>query len=151
MSKPASNSPFEIDFSKFAEMSKMAGNFKLPFFDTEAFMGTCRRNMEAMASVNQAAIETAQIIARRQADLMRQSFEETTSLMNAIMSCPTPEEKVMRQAEASKAAIEKYVSTAREFADTVGKYHSKALDTVGTRMTESVEELRGIIKNNKAA
>jgi phasin family protein len=123
----------------------------MPFFDVEALMSTYRRNLEAMASVNQAALETAQTLARRQADLVRQGFEEATGLINAVLSSPTPEEKVMRQAEASKAAVEKYVTTARDFADTVNKYHSKALETVSTRVNESVEELRGIIKNGKAA
>jgi phasin family protein len=82
---------------------------------------------------------------------MRQGFEEATSLINALVASPTPEEKVMRQAEASKAAVEKYMETAREFADTVNKYHAKAFDTVSTRLNESVEELRGIVKNGKAA
>ena len=151
MSKPAANPFFEADFSKFADMSKIVSDFKIPFFDTEALMSTYRRNLEAMVSVNQAAMETAQTLARRQADLVRQGFEEATGLMNAIVASPTPEEKVMRQAEASKAAVEKYVANARDFADTVSKYHAKALDTVSTRMNESVEELRGIIKNGKAA
>lgn len=151
MSKPMSNPFFEADFSKFADLSKMVGEFKLPFFDAEALMSIYRRNLEATVAVNQAALETAQTLARRQADFVRQGFEEATSLINALVASPTPEEKVMRQAEASKAAVEKYVANARDFADTVNKYHAKALDTVSTRLSESVEELRGIIKNGKAA
>jgi phasin family protein len=151
MSKPASNPFFEADFSKFADMSKIMGDFKFPFYDTEALMSTYRRNLEAFAAVNQAAIETAQTLARRQTEMVRQGFEEATGLINAVLSSPTPEEKVMRQAEASKAAVEKYIATARDFTDTVSKYQTKALETVGTRVTESVEELRGIMKNGKAA
>jgi phasin family protein len=114
-------------------------------------MSIYRRNLEACVAVNQAALETSQTLWRRQADLVRQGFEEATGLINAIVSSSTPEEKVIRQAEASKAAVDKYLATARDFADTVNKYHSKALDTVSTRVNESVEELRGIIKNGKAA
>lgn len=114
-------------------------------------MGAYRRNMEACVAVNQAAFETFQALARRQADMVRQGFEEATSTINAVMSCPTPEEKMLRQAEASKAAVDKYVANARDFAETVTKCHSKAMETVSNRMTEGLEELRGMMKNGKAA
>ena len=68
MSKPAANSFFETDFSKFMDVSKMMGEFKMPNVNMEAIMACHRKNMEAFASVNQAAFETAQTIARKQAD-----------------------------------------------------------------------------------
>jgi phasin family protein len=131
------------------DVSKMMGEFKVPGYET--VMSACRRNMEAAAAVNQAAFETAQNIMRMQADLVRQGFEEATSVVNAIMSCPTPEEKVIRQAEASKAAMDKCIAGARNIADSVSQCHARTLETVSNRMSEGLEELRGIIKNGKAA
>ncbi|MDP9126666.1 MAG: TIGR01841 family phasin [Pseudomonadota bacterium] len=151
MSKPASNPFFEADFSKFMDVSKMMGEFKMPFFDAEALSNAYRRNMETVALVNQATLETVQTLARRQAELVRQGFEETTGIVNAIMSGSTPEEKMLRQAEASKAAVEKCIANARDFAETVNKCHTKTMETVSNRMAEGLEELRGIIKNGKVA
>lgn len=151
MSKPASNSFFEPDFSKMMDVSRMMGEFKMPSCDMEAMMSAYRRNMEAMAAVNQAAFETMQTIARRQADLMRQGFEEATGMINAVMSSPTPEEKVMRQVEASKAAMEKCMAGARDIAESVSKCQSRTMETVTNRMSEGLEELRGMMKNGKAA
>ncbi len=160
MSKPASNPFFEADFSKLADfsemmdmsnMSKMMGEFKMPFYDAEALMSAYRRNLETVAAVNQAAFETFQTVMRRQADLVRQGIEEATGIVNSVMSSPTPEEKVMRQAEASKAAMDKCLAGARDIAETVSQCQTRNFETVSNRLNEGLEELRGIMKNNKAA
>jgi phasin family protein len=152
MSKPVTNPFFEIDFSKFMDvskfmdMSKLMGEMKMiPCMNFEALMTAQRRNIEAFTAVNQAAFESMQALLRRQADLARQSFEETTSMMNTVMSCP-PEEKVMRQAEASKVAVEKCMANAREIAETLAKCNYQAMETVSNRMNEGLEELRSMMK-----
>jgi phasin family protein len=151
MSKPSANPFFETDFSKFMDFSKVMGDFKVPSFNYEALMTAQRRNIEAMTAVNQAAFESWQALARRQADVVRQGVEEAASLMNAIMSCPTPEEKVIRQAEASKAAVDKCMANARDITETLTKCNTRAMETVSTRLNESIEELRGIIKSTTQA
>ena len=57
----------------------------------------------------------------------------------------------MKQAEASKAAIDKCLANVRDIAETVAKCNTQALDTVSNRMNEGLDELRGIIKTNRAA
>jgi len=151
MSKPATNPFFEADFSKLMDVSKMMGEFKVPNFNFEALMNAQRKNIEAMTAVNQAAFESFQSIARRQAELLRQGFEETSNTINAVMSSATPEEKVIRQAEASKAAVEKCVANARDITETLTKCNNQAMETVSNRLNESMQELRDIIKTNKAA
>ena len=151
MSKPAANPFFEVDFSKFMDMSKMMGDMKMPSFNYEAIMGAMRRNVEVCTAVNQVAFESMQALVRRQAELGRQNFEEATAVMNSMMSCPTPEEKVIRQAEASKVAVEKCMANAREVAETVSKCNYQAMETLSNRMTEGLEELRSIIKPAQAA
>ncbi len=152
MSKPASNPFFEADFSKLMDvskmmdMSKMMGEFKMPAFNFEALMNAQRKNIEALTAVNQAAFESIQSLARRQAELVRQGLEETTGMMNAMMSSPSPEDKVLRQAEASKAAVEKCMANARDITETLTKCNAQAMETVSNRLNEGLEELRDIIK-----
>lgn len=143
--KPAANPFFEIDFSKFADFSKLAQDFK--GFSMEPLLAAQRRNIEAMSAVNQAAYEGMQAIARRQSDLMRQSMEDVAGLMSMMMSSPaSAEEKMMRQAEASKMAVEKCLANARDVAETVNKCNTQAMEVVSTRLSEGLEELRGIMK-----
>jgi phasin family protein len=145
MSKPAANPFFEVDFSKFADFSKLAGEFKAPM-NMEPLLAAQRRNIEAMTAVGQAAFESMQALARRQADAMRQGMEEAANMMSSMMTSPSPEEKVMRQAEASKAAMEKCIANARDIAETLSKCNTQAMEVVTNRLSESVEELRGMMK-----
>jgi phasin family protein len=92
-----------------------------------------------------------QSLIRRQADLMRQGMEDAASLMSAMMSCPTPQEKVMRHAEASKMAMEKYLANARDVAETLSKCNSQAMEAVSNRLNEGLEELRGMMKSRQEA
>jgi phasin family protein len=140
-----------MDMTKIMDMSKMMGEFKMPGFNVDVLMSVQRKNIEAMTALNQAAFESMQSIAHRQAELARQTWEDTSNFVNAIMSAPTPEEKVVRQAEASKAAVEKCMANAREIGETVAKCNYQAMETVSNRLSESLEELRGMIKNTKAA
>lgn len=151
MSKPAANPFFEADFSKLMDTTKLFGEFKVPGFNFEALAAAQRKNIEAITAVNQAAFESIQTIARRQAELVRQGFEESSSLLNAVMSSPTPEDKVIRQAEASKAAVDKYLANARDIGETISKYNYQAIETVSNRLNEGLEELRDIIKTTRAA
>lgn len=146
MSKPAANPFFEIDFSKFADFTKMASDFKAPM-NMEPLMAAQRRNIEAFTAVNQAAYESMQSLARRQMDMIRQGMEDMTSMMSSMMSSPaSPEEKVIRQAEASKAAVEKCIANARDVADTLNKCNTQAMEVVTNRLSEGLEELRGMMK-----
>jgi phasin family protein len=151
MSKPAANGFFEPDFSKFMDMSKMMGEFKMPTMNMEAIMASHRRNMEVCVAVGQAAFETMQAISRRQTEWARQGFEEATSMINAVMSAETPEEKVIRHAEISKAAVDKCIAQAREIAETVARTNSQAMETVSNRMSEGLDEFRDIVRSAKAA
>ncbi len=148
MPQSPANPFFETNFSKYADFSKTLSDFKVPTISYEAISATIRKNLETIASINQATFESMQSLTRQQADVVRQGLEEATALMNSIMSCPTPEEKVVKQAEASKVAIDKCILNAREIAETISKCNSKALETVSTRMNESLEELRGMMKKS---
>ena len=148
MSKPAAGMFFETDFSKFMDMSKMMSEFKLPLFNFEAMMSAHRRNIEAYTAVNQAAMEGWQALLRRQSDIMRQSLEDCSSLVSAVMASPTPHEKMIKQAEASKVMVDKAIANTRDLADTMTKANQRAMDTVSTRLSESIEELRGMMKTS---
>ena len=124
---------------------------KIPFFNFEALMAAQRKNIEAMTSINQAAFEGALSLMQSQAELLSQSFSEGTNLVQAIMTCKTPEEKAIRQAEASKAAVDKCLANARDITETLTKCNTQAMETVSNRLSEGLQELQEIMKEDKAA
>ncbi len=150
MSKPFTNPFFEADMSKLFNVPKFTGEMPMPQFSPEAFMTMQRKNVEAYTALAQAITESFQSLWRRQAEFMRQTTEEMTQTMSAIASCP-PEEKVVRQAEASKAAVQKCLTNVRDIAETIAKCNTQALETVSTRMTEGLDELRCIVKSGSHA
>jgi phasin family protein len=151
MFKPATNSIFEADFSKMMNPSKIMGEFKMPGFDMNALMEMQRKNVEMITTINQAIAENLQAFAHRHAEFMQQGFEEATNLMNAVMSASSPQEKVIRQAEASKDVVEKCIANARDATETLAKCNSQTIETISNRMTDGVKELQGLMKTSVAA
>ena len=151
MSKPFTNPFFEADMSKMFDMSKITGDMRIPQFNMEAAANLHRKNIESFTALNQAAFESFQALWRRQADVARQMMEETAQTIQAIVSTPSPEEKVLKQTEASKATMEKCLANARDVSETIAKCNAQALETVSTRFNEGMDELRGIIKTDRAA
>ena len=165
MSKPFTNPFFEADMfdvskmiggadmSKMFDMSKMMGDYKMPsmpqmpMLDMEGIVALQRKNMESFAAVSQASYESILALWRRQADSYRQVIEEMTQTMQTIMSCPTPEAKAIKQAEVSKAAMDKYLANLRDASETLAKCNSQAMETVGARVNESLSEMCGMVKN----
>ena len=140
-----------FDMSKFADMSKIFGDCRMPQFDPEAAFALQRKNIEAFTALSQAAYESIQSLCHRQAESYRQIIEEITQTTQAILSCPTTESKAIKQAEASKAALEKYLANLRDASETIAKCNSQAFETVSARLNDSMSELRGIVKKTDCA
>jgi phasin family protein len=176
MSKPAGNPFFETDFTKFMDMSKMmdmtkmmdmgkmmdmskmmdmgkmmGSDFKMPAFAPtqamESMMQLYRRNMEAMAAAQQMAWENTQEIARRQTDLARQNIESAANLMQTVITAQTPEEKVARQTEATKATMERCTANLKEVTDMMAKTQTQAMDAMNSHMCETLDQIQSIMKN----
>jgi phasin family protein len=156
MSKPFTNPFFEADMSKLFDvskfdMSKMGGDFRMPQLDMEAAFNLQRKNMEACTALVQATFESMQSLGQRQAGIVRQMMEEATQTVQSVITTQSPEEKVIKQAEASKMAMDKCLANVRDISETISKCNTQALETVSTRMNEGMDELRGIIKSSRSA
>jgi phasin family protein len=147
------------DMSKIFDVSKITGDWKMPqmpqmtqmpqmqMCDGEAILALQRKNIEAFTALSQATMETMQALWRRQADSCRQIMGEITQMSQTVMACPTPEAKAMKQAEVSKAAMERYISNLRDASETVAKCNTQAMETVGARLNETLNEMCGMVKN----
>ena len=128
------------------DISKMLSELKLPMVDMDAVMAAQRRNIEALTTANKLAFEGMQAVARRQADIMRQMTEEMSSMLTTLMSAGTPEERLARQADATKQAFEKMLSNMRELAEMLGKSNTEAAEIIQNRVSESLDELKNMAK-----
>ncbi len=110
-------------------------------FDFNQVFSTQRRNIEAFSAANQAVIEGAQAISRRQADVFRANVENVLKVSKEMMTNGTPEVSVTRQADLARAIFENTLSNLREVTETVTKSGFEAFDVLNKRVAESLEEI----------
>jgi phasin family protein len=132
------------------DMTKALADFRVPGVDVDAVVATQRKNIEALTQANQLAIEGVQAIARRQVEIARQALEEFSSMVKEFTQPVSPEERIAKQAEYSKAALEKSVNNARELTEMVTKANAEAFAVLNKRVSESFDEVRDFAKKRPA-
>jgi phasin family protein len=128
------------------DLSKMLGDFKMPGVDLDKIAHTQRKNVEALTNANQLAAEGFQAVARRQAEIMRQTLEEAGRSMRGLMDHSAPEDRMVKQTELAKTAFETALANMRELAEMVTKANLEAFDVINRRVAESLDELKDMIK-----
>jgi phasin family protein len=145
------NNPFgDFDFSKMMDASKLMKDFKLPGVDVEAVVSSQRRNLEALTAANQLAIEGMQAVAKRQTEILRQMMEEASQAMRDVMAAGSPEDKAARQTELVKEAFKRAIGNMRELAEMVSKSQGEAFEVINKRVTDSLDELKGVVAKKQA-
>jgi phasin family protein len=144
--------PFlDLDVSKFMDASKMLSEFKFPGVDMEKVVAVQRKNVEALTSANQTAMEGIQAIAKRQSEILRSMIEESNSALKTMMEQGSPEEKMAKQADLLKASFEKTLTHMRELSEMVAKSNREAFDVINSRVTESLDEIKALAPTAKPA
>lgn len=131
------------------DVQKMMGEFKLPNVDVDAVVAAQKKNIEALTSANQLAVEGMQAVARRQAEILRQTAEEVQKNMQSFMETGTPDAKAAKGTELTKTAFEKAISNMKELSEMVTKSNAEAFDVINKRVAESLDEIRDLSKTNK--
>ena len=151
MSTPNPFNPFAaMDFSKFDlgkfDVTKMLGDVKIPGFDMQAIMDAQRKNIEALTAANQAAVQGMQAVAQRQAEILSQAMNEVSSIAQQLAgSASNPQEMTTKQAELVRKAFEQALANMRELAEMVSKSNTDAFAIINKRVTESLQELKGLV------
>jgi phasin family protein len=135
-----------VNGNNFFDVTKVLADFRVPTLDVEAVVASQRKTIEAFTQANQLAVEGVQAVARRQVEIARQSVEDYTSFFREIAQPGTPEEKLAKQAEVMKGALEKGLSNARELAELVTKANAEAFNVLNKRVAEGLDEVRDYAK-----
>ena len=130
--------PFDFD------VTKLLADFRFRPFDVEAVWAAGRRNIEALTQANQAAVEGAQAVARRNIELTREAFEGLSTLLRDLALPTSPEDRIAKNTEYAKQMLEKGVSHGREVVSLATKASTDAATILHKRATESLDELRAL-------
>lgn len=140
---------FDTDFAKLMDVSKLMSDYKVPGLDIDALLATQRKNIEALTAATQLGFEGMQAVLRRQAEIMRQSVEQTSTMVNELLVAGTPEDKVAKQADLVKLAFERSLANVRELSALLAKSGTEASDVITKRIGESLDELKVAIQKTQ--
>lgn len=159
VSNPFLNGEFpKFDFAAFVDPSKLveqwetfdfakvADQFKLPGVDAQALVAYQKRNLEAFASANKIALEGAQAVIRRQAEIVRKSVEDASNALAELNAAQTPQDKLVKQAELAQEAYEAAVANLQELAEMASKSNGEAASLLSARVSESFGEFTAEVK-----
>lgn len=128
------------------DFAKVADQFKLPGLDAQALVEYQKRNLEAVASANKIALEGAQAVIRRQAEIVRKGVEDVSKALSALNAAETPQDKLVKQAELTKQAYETAVANLQALAEIASKSSGEAANLLSARVSESFGEFTTEVK-----
>ena len=128
------------------DITKMMADFKVPGVDMDAVLQSQRRNIEALTAANQLAVEGMQAVSRRQVEILQQTMQEASSMMQDLMASGTPEEGVAKQADLVKAAFEKALTNMKEMSEMIAKSNYEAADVISKRISANLDEIKAAAK-----
>src|SRR5258708_11367256 len=129
-------------------MAKTDGGTAIPSFAGDAVTASQRKTLSALSQANQAALEGAQGLMRRQVETGRQTMDDFSAMLrDVVQPNGSPADRMARQADYSMAAIEKSLSNALELSELVAKANGEAFGILNKRVTESLDEVRAFATN----
>lgn len=124
------------------EFSKALKQYKLPGVDVDALVASQKKNLEALTSANRTAFEGLQAVAKRQAEILQETMNETSKVVDSLSKVSSPPELAAKQAELAKGAFESALSNMRELAEMVAKSNEEAASAINNRISETLDELK---------
>jgi len=125
----------------FTDMFKNSGDMLKNSVDVNQFLAIGKKNAEAVTEAGQAAMESAQAITRRQAEIARETVESALKASKEIFASGTPETNIAKQTAFAKSAFESSLVNLREISEMMAKSAFETFDLVSRRAAESVDEL----------
>ena len=129
----------------FMDVNQLLEQFKVPGVDVNALMEARRKDIEALVTANRQAYEGMQLLAHRQAEMLKEAMAEWQAVTDEMMSTQSPGASAAKQAELGKQTFEKALANMRELAEIATKSQSEAWEVVTRRFHENLEELKKLM------
>ncbi|GAN82054.1 phasin family protein [Acidocella aminolytica] len=129
------------------DMKKLLGDMKLPAMpDVEAVLAAHKRNLEALTEANRAALEGAQLVARRHMEILQETMAGLSETLKDLASNQTPATRASKQAELLQKAYESAVANTKELGDLIQKSNAEAMNKLNTRFSEAMTEMKMLLE-----
>ena len=143
---------FYADFDPTKATEQFVEAFKgatVPSIDVNGVLEAQRKNIEALNKAGQVALDGAQQVAAKQAEIFKQGLDQATGAAETIGKADSPQALVVKQAELYKKAFETAIANSQKVTAVVTKTNDAATKVLSTRISESFDEIKGQIKSAK--
>ncbi|MCX4162687.1 MULTISPECIES: phasin family protein [Paraburkholderia] len=131
----------------FGDVFKLLEQFKLPGFDVPAIMEARRKDVEALVTANQTALQGMQSLAQKQAEMLRSTLGELQSLATKVSAAgATPSAQT---AELVQQSLHKALADMQQLAQAAYKSQAESYAVIAKRVEENVEELKTLLQQKK--
>ena len=128
----------------FAEFNKMFEQFKLPGFDVPAVMEARRKDVEALITANQTAVQGMQALAQKQAEMLRTTLTELQDVaQKQAASGGVPSAQT---AELVQQTLHKALADMQQLAQAAYQSQADSYAVIAKRVEENVEELKTLLQ-----
>lgn len=110
----------------------------LPKFDVEALFALQKSNVETFVAAQKILFDLAQTIAKRQSELLKESFVQSEAFFKGFDAKKQPQAYV----DDAKAAVEKAIAEAKETIDLGLKAQTEVVDLFVKRASANFEEAK---------
>ncbi len=145
MSNPFDFSSLLKAYDPQAFLKQLQGGFsayRLPNIDSESFMESQKKNLEALVSANQAAFAGTQELLRYQSEIMKQAMADATEAANSLAGSTSPKEVAEKQTELVQAAFEKAVANSTELSELVKSNQEQIAAVINERFAGAIQEIK---------
>lgn len=128
------------------KMTEWFTTLKVPGFNPQAFLDAQRKNFEALAEAQRLAIQGADSIIKRQADLFKQTVDDAVDGLSKLMAAQSPEEKLKQQSDLALKGFKQAINNLKEISESTKQANQETLLVLQKRFQESLEEIKDHIK-----
>jgi phasin family protein len=128
----------------FGDFTKMLEQFKLPGFDVPAIMEARRKDVEALVTANQAALQGMQSLAQKQAEMLRSTLGELQSLAGQFSTAGGAPSA--QTAELVQQTLHKALADMQQLAQAAYQSQAESYAVIAKRVEENVQELKTLLQ-----
>ncbi len=130
----------------FDQFTKGFQSFKVPQFDTSAFVAMQQKNIENFTAISQAFGESTQEFAKKTAEFAQANTEAAISASRDVFTTTAPDQNAAKQSELAKKTLATCTKQAKELTEMATKSQFKAFEAMNKHFNETVEEAKNFAK-----
>lgn len=129
--------------------SQFGKNMNVPKVDMESILAHHRKNLDALQKAASASAAGAQSIMAKQREALQEGLQEIQEMAQNFRAGGGAQDVLAKQAEFARKSFETAVKNTGDVADTIRKHGTESVDILKGRIKEAMDEIRDAYENSR--